>query len=103
MTRQGSALSAHPGFKLSDCRHCELLADGAQGRRLAVHRASIAARSDRLTRLLHVVGRMTDGKDPIMTNIATDPTAATTVELDAATHRLLGAEIGRVTWTVRRQ
>src|SRR3954454_23494376 len=32
-----------------------------QRRRLAIHRARIAARSDRLTRLLHVVGRMTDG------------------------------------------
>ena len=49
-----------------------------QRRRLAVHRARIAARSDRLTRLLHVVGRMTDGKDPIMTNTISDPTAATT-------------------------
>ena len=54
-----------------------------QRRRLAIHRARIVARSDRLTRLLHVVGRMTDGKDPIMTNTVSDPTAATSVELDA--------------------
>ena len=45
----------------------------AQRRRLAVHRSRIAARTDRLTRLLHVVGRMTDGKDPIMTNTVSDP------------------------------
>lgn len=71
-----------------------------QRRRLAVHRARIVARSDRLTRLLHVVGRMTDGKDPIMTNTVSDPTAATTVELDAATHRRLGVDLYNSTWTL---
>ena len=64
-----------------------------QRRRLAAHRARIEARTNRLTRLLHVVGRMTDGKDPIMTNTTTDPTAATTVELDAATQRQLGVDL----------
>ena len=73
---------------------------GEQRRRLAVHRARIAARSDRLTRLLHVVGRMTDGKDPIMTNTVSDPTAATTVDLDAATHRRLGVDLFNSTWTL---
>ena len=71
-----------------------------QRRRLAVHRARIAARSDRLTRLLHVVGRMTDGKDPIMTNTVSDPTAATSVALDAATHRQLGVDLYNSTWTL---
>jgi hypothetical protein len=71
-----------------------------QRRRLAVHRARITARSDRLTRLLHVVGRMTDGKDPIMTNTSTDPTAATTVNLDSATHRQLGVDLYNSTWTL---
>jgi DNA-binding transcriptional MerR regulator len=71
-----------------------------QRRRLAFHRARIAARSDRLTRLLHVVGRMTDGKDPIMTNTATDPTAATTVNVDPATHRQLGVDLYNSTWTL---
>ena len=73
---------------------------GEQRRRLAVHRARIAARSDRLTRLLHVVGRMTDGKDPIMTNTVSDPTAATTVDLDAATHRQFGVDLYNSTWTL---
>ena len=73
---------------------------GEQRRRLAVHRARIAARSDRLTRLLHVVGRMTDGKDPIMTNTAPDPTAATSVEMDGATHRQLGVDLFNSTWTL---
>jgi DNA-binding transcriptional MerR regulator len=71
-----------------------------QRRRLAVHRARIAARSDRLTRLLHVVGRMTDGKDPIVTNIVSDPTAATGVELDPATQRQLGVDLYNSTWTL---
>ena len=71
-----------------------------QRRRLAVHRARIVARSDRLTRLLHVVGRLTDGKDPIMTNATTDPAAATTVELDGATHRQLGVDLYNSTWTL---
>ena len=71
-----------------------------QRRRLAVHRARIVARTDRLTRLLHVVGRMTDGKDPIVTNTVTDQTAATGVELDAATHRQLGVDLYNSTWTL---
>lgn len=73
---------------------------GAQRGRLATHRARIEARTNRLTRLLHVVGRMTDGKDPIMTNATTDATAATTVELDAAIHRQLGVDLYNSTWTL---
>jgi len=71
-----------------------------QRRRLAGHRARIAARTDRLTRLLHVVGRMSDGKDPIMTNATSDPTAATTVELDRATQRQLGVDLYNSTWAL---
>jgi DNA-binding transcriptional MerR regulator len=71
-----------------------------QRRRLAVHRARIAARSDRLTRLLHVVGRMTDGRDPIMTETVSDPAAATSADLDAATHRQLGVELYNSTWAL---
>ncbi|HLO35248.1 MAG TPA: helix-turn-helix domain-containing protein [Candidatus Deferrimicrobium sp.] len=73
---------------------------GEQRRRLATHRARIEARTNRLTRLLHVVGRLTDGKDPIMTNATTDPTAATTVDLDAATQRRLGVDLYNSTWTL---
>jgi DNA-binding transcriptional MerR regulator len=71
-----------------------------QRRRLAIHRARIAARSDRLTRLLHVVGRMTDGKDPIMTNTVSDASAATSVELDGGTQRQLGVDLYNSTWTL---
>lgn len=65
----------------------------AQRRVIAAHRARIAARSNRLTRLLHITGRLSEGTDPIMTNTVTDPTAATTVALDAATHRQLGVDL----------
>jgi DNA-binding transcriptional MerR regulator len=71
-----------------------------QRRRLASHRTRIEARTNRLTRLLHVVGRMTDGKDPIMTNATTDPTAATSVELEAATQRQLGVDLYNSTWVL---
>jgi DNA-binding transcriptional MerR regulator len=71
-----------------------------QRRRLAAHRARIEARTNRLTRLLHVVGRMSDGKDPIMTNATTDPAAATSVELDAATQRQLGVDLYNSTWAL---
>jgi DNA-binding transcriptional MerR regulator len=86
---------------LDEIREVLAMDDPAQQRRrLAVHRARIAARSDRLTRLLHVVGRMTDGKDPIMTNAVSDPTAATTADVDAATHRQLGVDLYNSTWTL---
>ena len=71
-----------------------------QRRRLAAHRARIEARTNRLTRLLHVVGRMTDGKDPIMTNATSDAAAATTVGLDAATQRQLGVDLYNSTWVL---
>ena len=71
-----------------------------QRRRLASHRARIEARTNRLTRLLHVVGRMSDGKDPIMTNATNDPAAATTVELDRATQRQLGVDLYNSTWAL---
>ena len=71
-----------------------------QRRRLATHRARIEARTNRLTRLLHVVGRMTDGKDPIMTNATTETTTATGVELDKATQRQLGVDLYNSTWTL---
>ena len=71
-----------------------------QRRHLAAHRARIEARSNRLTRLLHIVGRMSEGKDPIMTNTLTDPGAATTVELDPQTQRQLGVDLYNNTWNL---
>jgi DNA-binding transcriptional MerR regulator len=71
-----------------------------QRRRLATHRARIEARSNRLTRLLHVVGRLSEGKDPIMTSTTTDPGTATTVELHATTQRQLGKDLYNSTWAL---
>ena len=71
-----------------------------QRRRLAAHRARIEARSNRLHGLLHVLGRMSDGKDPIVTNATTTPPAATSAEVDAATHRQLGVDLYNSTWTL---
>ncbi|MDQ3128248.1 MAG: helix-turn-helix domain-containing protein [Chloroflexota bacterium] len=86
---------------LDEIREILAMDDPAEQRgRLASHRARIEARTNRLTRLLHVVGRMTDGKDPIMTNATSDATAATTVALDAATHRQLGVDLYNSTWTL---
>jgi DNA-binding transcriptional MerR regulator len=71
-----------------------------QRRRLAGHRARIEARTNRLTRVLHVVGQMTEGKEPIMTSTANDLTAATSVELDHATQRQLGVDLYNSTWAL---
>jgi DNA-binding transcriptional MerR regulator len=70
-----------------------------QRRRLAAHRARIEARSNRLHGLLHVLGRLSEGKEPIVTDTAT-ATAATSVELDAATQRQLGVDLYNSTWTL---
>jgi DNA-binding transcriptional MerR regulator len=86
---------------LDEIREVLALDDPAeQRRRLATHRARIEARTNRLTRLLHVVGRMSDGKDPIMKNATTEATTATGVELDKATQRQLGVDLYNSTWTL---
>jgi DNA-binding transcriptional MerR regulator len=68
-------------------------------RRLATHRARIEARSNRLVRLLHVLGRLSDGKEPIVTDTSSSPTAVAT-DLDPATHRQLGVDLYNSTWTL---
>jgi DNA-binding transcriptional MerR regulator len=86
---------------LDDIREVLAMDDPAAQRRvIAAHRARIEARSNRLTRLLHITGRLSEGKDPIVTNTATDPTAATSVELDPATHRQLGVDLYNSTWSL---
>jgi DNA-binding transcriptional MerR regulator len=68
-------------------------------RRLAAHRTRIEARNNRLVRLLHVVGRLSDGKEPIVTDIQASTTDAAT-HLDPATHRQLGVDLYNSTWTL---
>jgi DNA-binding transcriptional MerR regulator len=86
---------------LDDIREVLAMDDPAAQRRvIASHRARIEARSNRLTRLLHVVGRLSEGKDPIMTSTTSDSTAATSVDLDGATQRQLGVDLYNSTWTL---
>jgi DNA-binding transcriptional MerR regulator len=68
-------------------------------RRLATHRARIEARTNRLVRLLHVLGRLSDGKDPIVTDTSTTPLAVAT-DLDPATHRQLAVDLYNSTWAL---
>jgi DNA-binding transcriptional MerR regulator len=68
-------------------------------RQLAIHRSRIEARSNRLIRLLHVLGRLSDGKEPIVPDTASSPTALAT-DLDPATHRQLGVDLYNSTWTL---
>ena len=76
----------------------ELLAtdDPAERRRwLAAHRGRVEARTFRLQRILHVVGQLSDGKGPIVTD-----TAAASEALDEATRRRLAADLYNHTWTL---
>ncbi len=76
----------------------ELLATDhpAERRRwLATHRGRVEARTFRLQRILHIVGQLSEGKGPIVTD-----TAATSDVLDEAAHRRLGAELFNHTWTL---
>ncbi len=72
----------------------------AQRRRIGDHRARIEARATRLNWTLHVLGRLRDGKEPIVTDTATATRDATTVELDPATHRQLGVDLFNSTWAL---
>lgn len=72
--------------------------DPAQGRRrLAEHRARIEARINRLQRVLHVLGQLSAGKEPLVPDTTA---AAPTADLDAAAHRRLGVELFNFTWTL---
>ena len=69
-------------------------------RRLDVHRARLEARTNRMHYLLHAVGQLSTGKEPIVT----DPLAAAmTADLDAAAHRRLGVDLYNSTWTLLEQ
>lgn len=68
-----------------------------QRRRVADHRSRIEARINRLQRVLHVLGQLSAGKEPIVS----DHQAATiTPELDMAAHRRLAVELFNFTWTL---
>ncbi|HEV8488884.1 MAG TPA: helix-turn-helix domain-containing protein [Candidatus Limnocylindrales bacterium] len=64
-------------------------------RRIGAHRSRLEARAFRLQLLLHVTGRLSQGKEPIVSDATT-----ITSELDAATHRQLGVDLYNTTWTL---
>jgi DNA-binding transcriptional MerR regulator len=74
--------------------------DPADGRRrVAEHRSRIEARIARLQRVLHVLGQLSAGKEPLVSDsIASAATA--TPDLDAAAHRRLAVELFNHTWTL---
>jgi DNA-binding transcriptional MerR regulator len=67
-----------------------------QRRRIAEHRGRIEARINRLQRVLHVLGQLSTGREPIVS----DSPAAVAPELDSAAHRRLGVELFNFTWTL---
>ncbi len=69
-----------------------------QRRRIADHRSRIEARINRLTRVLHVLGQLSTGREPIVSESITTDTAAT--ELDTAAHRRIGVDLFNFTWTL---
>jgi DNA-binding transcriptional MerR regulator len=76
----------------------ELLASDDPGERrrwLATHRGRVEARTFRLQRILHVVGQLSEGKGPIVSDTATASDA-----LDEATRRHLAADLYNHTWTL---
>ena len=65
-------------------------------RRVGEHRARIEARINRLQRVLHVLGQLSAGREPLVS----ETTTATVPELDAAAHRRLGVDLFNHTWTL---
>lgn len=69
---------------------------GDQRRRVAEHRSRIEARINRLTRVLHVLGQLSSGKEPLVSEATSAPVA----DLDTAAHRRLGVDLFNFTWTL---
>jgi DNA-binding transcriptional MerR regulator len=67
-----------------------------QRRRVGEHRARIEARINRLQRVLHVLGQLSEGREPLVS----ETTTATAPELDATAHRRLGVDLFNSTWTL---
>jgi DNA-binding transcriptional MerR regulator len=66
-----------------------------QRRRVADQAARVRARVDRQVRVLHVLRQLAHGKEPIVSNTATE-----TATLDVDSHRRLGKELYNQTWTL---
>jgi DNA-binding transcriptional MerR regulator len=81
---------------------------GERRRLLADHRGRIEARTFRLQRVLHVVGRLAEAPTTTTTSTGTSMEASTMAastldsltDLDPATHRALGVTLFNHTWTL---
>jgi DNA-binding transcriptional MerR regulator len=84
-----------------DTIHAVLATDdpGERHRLLGEQRARVEARVYRLQRIHHVIGQLSQGKEPLMSDSAS-PTAPATAELDAADHRRLGKELFNHVWAL---
>jgi DNA-binding transcriptional MerR regulator len=74
--------------------------DPAERRRLLEEqRARIEARINRLQRIQHVIGQLSQGKEPLVPDAAA-PSALAPADLDAADHRRLGKDLFNHVWTL---
>jgi DNA-binding transcriptional MerR regulator len=64
-------------------------------RLLAAQRARVEARVTRLQRVLHVIGQLSHGKEPLVSQVV--PAVS---EFDAADHRRIGRELFNHVWTL---
>ena len=65
-----------------------------RARLLEPHRTQVEARVHRLQRVLHVIGQLSQGKEPLMAEPLTTP------ELEPEEHRRLGKELYNRVWTL---
>jgi DNA-binding transcriptional MerR regulator len=68
-------------------------------RLLGEQRARVEARLNRLQRIHHVIGQLSQGKEPLVSDAAA-PTASAAADLDAADHRRLGKDLFNHVWTL---
>lgn len=74
--------------------------DPAERRRLVeAHRRRVEARTFRLQYVLHVTGRLSAGKEPIVTDTVAGRSNGPDLELDAEARRRLAAALYNRTWT----
>ena len=72
---------------------------GERQRLLGEQRARVEARIYRLQRIHHVIGQLSQGKEPLVSDSAS-PTVPATPDLDAADHRRLGRDLFNHVWTL---
>jgi DNA-binding transcriptional MerR regulator len=65
-----------------------------RGQRIAAHRSRVEARTNRLQRILHALGHLSDGKEPLV------PDDAATPGIDPATNRQLGKDLFNHVWSL---